>query len=228
MISKRLQELAHDRGWTMQQVATMANLPLETVRNIYYGKTPDPKISTVMKLAKVFNLSVNCFMGECSQSPAERVLMQHYRACGTHGKSVIELVAKYEASAVKSDREAPDKHTIPCLVPNSSICAGIVYDTCETKEIETTHPEAYVGIMMNNNDLAPIYCKNDIILFENRFPNNGEYAAFFKDGRTFIRQYIEEGDHYLLRCLHNQGSDLILRRMDEVDYIGTCIGVIRT
>ena len=80
---------------------------------------------------------------------------------------------------------------------------------------------------MTNNDLVPVYCKGDIILIENRFPNNREYGAFFKDGRAYIRQYIEEDGQYRLRCLHKQGEDIILKRMDQIEYIGTCIDVVR-
>lgn len=80
---------------------------------------------------------------------------------------------------------------------------------------------------MTTNDLAPAYCKGDILLFENRFPQNGEIGAFFRDGKVFIRKFCEEGNSYRLKCLHKQDVDIVLKRMDEVDYIGTCIDVVR-
>lgn len=227
MVTTRLRDLALARGLSLQQVAEMADLPLETVRNIYYGKTPDPKVSTVMKLAKSFGMSVNCFMGQCEHTLHERALIQHYRTCGHHGKSIIELVAKYEALTAKGEREAKEKHAIPCLVPQGDIRAGIVYDTCQTKEIETTVPAAYIAIKMTTNHLAPVYCKDDVILIENRFPDAGECAVFLKGDRVYIRQYLEEAGQYRLRCLHNQGQDIVLRRMDEIEYMGTCIGAVR-
>ena len=80
---------------------------------------------------------------------------------------------------------------------------------------------------MVSNDLAPTYCKDDVLLFENRFPMNGEKAAFYKGDRIYIRKFLEEGNGYRLKCLHSQDEDIILRRMDEVDYIGTCVDVVR-
>lgn len=227
-LSERMRKLMAERKWTIPYVAKIAELPEETVRNLYYAKTPDPKISTIMKLSQAFNLSANCLMGQCNHTSQERVLLQNYRSCGRHGKSVIELIARYEAGAIKTEREAIDKHKIPCLVPQGDIRKGIVYNSCETIEISVSVSDAYVGIMMNNNDLAPMYCKDDIILFENRFPQNGEYAAFFKDGRAYIRKFIEENKQYRLKCLHSQGTDIVLKRMDEIEYIGTCIDVIRS
>lgn len=227
MISERLKTLMTERGWSLQKMADVSELPLETVRNIYYGKTPDPKISTVMKLAQAFNLNVNCFMGQCSHTPAERAILRNYRSCGRHGKAIIELIARYEASAVKNDREGSDKHRIPCIVPQGEIRHGIVYDLCETIEIETTMKEAYIAIQITNNDLSPVYCKDDILLLENRFPKHGEKAAFYKGDKVYIRKFVEEGNQYKLQCLHKYDADIILKRMDETEYIGTCIGVVR-
>lgn len=227
MLSERLRSLLAVRGITKEEFAQMCDLPIETVRNIFYGKTPDPKISTVLKMSKALNITVNCLMGECSHSIEERALLQHYRMCGNHGKSLIELTAKYEALTAKEEREALDKHTIPCLIPQGSIRQGIIYDGCETVEIYTSNQEAYTAIKMTNNDLVPTYCKGDIILIENRFPDHMEYGVFYKDGRAYVRQYMEETEGYRLKCLHNAGKDIFVKRMDEIEYIGTCCGVVR-
>ncbi len=228
MISARLKELLYEKGWSLQQLADIADLPMETVRNVYYGKTNDPKVSTVMKMAKAFNLSVNCMMGQCNHTPQERLLLQNYRACGPHGKSIIEVVSRYEATAAKADREATGKHQIPCLVPRGDVRSGIIYENSEVIYIDTVIDEAYIAITIPNNDLLPVYCKDDILLFENRFPRNGEYAAFYKTDRAYIRKFVEEDGQYRLKCLHSEGADIVLKRMNEIEYIGTCIGVVRT
>lgn len=228
IISKRLQEILIELGWTKETLAEKSGLPLETVRNIYYGRTPDPKVSTLLAIAEATGHSINCLMGRCPHTPQEKAILRNYRACGKHGKAIIELIARYEACSVKSERDAEGKHRIPCMVPHGDIRKGIIYDTCETVEIETSVPEAYIGMQMTSNDLAPKYCKDDIILFENRFPQNEEYAAFIRGDKAYIRKFIEDGGFYRLKCLHSQGEDIILKRMDEVQYIGTCCGVVRT
>lgn len=227
LLSDRMKEIMNDLGMTKEQLAEKSGLPLETIRNIYYGKTADPKISTVMAIADATGHSINCLMGKCPHTVEEKVILKNYRTCGKHGKSLIELVAKYEAGAVKSEREAVNKHMIPCLLPHGDIHKGIVYDTCETVEIETVYDEAYISIQMTSNALAPKYCKGDIILIENRFPHNGEYAAFFRGDRVFIRKFIEEEKQYRLKCLHRMDDDIIVKRMDEVHYIGTICEVVR-
>lgn len=227
ILSERLRKILGEKKISIQEFAEMCDLPIETVRNIYYGKSADPKVSTIFKMADALNMSMNCLLGKCSHTAAERLLLQNYRECGRHGKSIIELIARYEASAIKSEREGINRHKIPCLIPQGDIRKGILYDACETVEIETSFVDAYIGIQMTNNDLSPIYCKDDILLFEDRFPHNGEMAAFLKSDRVYIRKFFEEGKQYRLKCLHHYGEDLILKRMDEVEYIGTIIGAHR-
>ena len=227
MLGERLRNILAVRGISKDELAEMCDLPVETIRNIYYGKTPDPKTSTVMKISKALNITVNCLMGECSHSTEERALLQFFRACGNHGRSVILLSAKYEALSARDERESPNRHMIPCLTPHGDIRQGIIYDNCEVAEIYTANEEAYVSIKMTNNDLVPAYCKDDIILIANRFPSNNEYGVFYRDGRAYIRQYIEEENQYRLKCLHNQAKDMVFKRMDEIEYVGTCCGVVR-
>lgn len=227
MIGERLRKELNTRGLSVQEFAEMCDLPVETIRNIYYGKSVDPKLSTALKIADALELGVNCLVGRCQHTHAERTIIHNYRACGKHGKSIIELIARYEASATKNERDSHGKHKIPCLFPQGDMRKGIVYDLCETNDIETNVADAYIALQMTNNDFAPLYCKGDILLFEDRFPSQGEVAAFLKNDRVYIRKFIEENGQYRLKCLHRYGEDIILKRMDETDYIGTCVGVVR-
>lgn len=227
ILSKRLQDILIELKWTKEMLAEKSGLPFETVKNIYYGRTPDPKVSTVMAIAEATGYSMNCLMGKCSHTPAEKILLRNYRSCGVHGKGIIELVAKYESSSVKTERECPNKHSIPCIMPHGDMYKGIFYDACETIEIETSIPEAYIAIQIINNDFAPKYCKDDIVLFENRFPKHDEIASFLRGDRVYIRRFMEEPGQYRLKCLHKRDDDIVVKRLDELEYIGTCCGVIR-
>lgn len=227
ILSKRVQEILIELGWSKETLAEKSGLPYETIKNIYYGRTADPKISTVMAISEATGYAINCLMGKCQHSPQEKAILRNYRACGIHGKSIIELVAKQEANRSKAERESLDRHSIPCLIPSGDIHQGISYDDSVIEEIFTSDNDAYVAIKMNNNDLTPKYCKGDIILIANRFPRNNEYGVFYKNSKAYIRQYIEEDNQYRLKCIHGYADDMVLKRMDEIDYIGTCCGVIR-
>lgn len=228
MLSERLREILAVRKMSKEELAERCDLPLETIRNIYYGKTADPKVSTVLKIAKALNISVNCLMGECEHISEERVLLDYYNSCGEHGKAIINIIAKFEAISAKAYREETGTYTIPCIIPHGEVSQGILYDTNDNKEITTSVKEAHIAIKMISNELIPIFCKNDVLLLSNRFPVSGEYGAFYQGERLFIRQYIEEDGQYRLKCLHNKGEDMIFKRLDNIEYLGTCVDVIRT
>lgn len=226
MLGTRLREILGNMDISIGEFAEMCGLPLETVRNIYYGKTSDPKVSTVLQMANALNMSVNNLMGQYCNSPEERIL-NYYRACGKHGKSLILLTAKYEATAAKAERDADEYHKIPCLLPSGELNKGIIYDSCEIVDIETTVKDAFVAVKVTSNDFAPIFCKDDIVLLANRFPLNGEYAFFYIGDRAHLRKFVEEDGVYKLQCIHNIGEEFVMKRV-ELEYIGTYCGVVRT
>ena len=227
ILSKRVQEIAAEKGWSKEDLAEKTNLPIETIRNIWYGKTEDPKASTLLAISEATGHGINCLLGKCQHTEEERALLKHFRTCGRHGKNTMLMCGKYEALTAKEEREAKDKHRIKCLFPHGEIYHGIVYDTCHTEEIWTSVEEADSAIQMTNNCLMPIYCKNDVILITHRFPANNEYGVFYYRGKVYIRRYVEQNGQYILRCLHKHDADLVFNRMDEIEWIGTCIDVVR-
>ena len=137
------------------------------------------------------------------------------------------MIARYE-HATGDVWDSSRRRRIPCSVPPQvDVRNGIMYDSCETVYIWTSDEEAELAIEMVGNELSPLYCKGDQLLFANRFPANGEHGAFIIDGRLYIRKFIEEKGEYRLKCLHNEGKDIVTKRMDQIQYLGTCVDVIR-
>lgn len=228
MISEILEMLLDANDMTLQDLADEAHLPIETLKNIRYRKVTDPKTSTMEAIADVFHVSINYLLGKPFITPEESALLENYRRSGKHGKSLIELTAKYEATAARKERDSKGKHKVPCVVPKGNIRKGIVYDTNETIEIDTVVEEAYMAITITSNDLSHYgFCKNDSILFEKRFPEHKEIVAFIKGDRVYIREFREENGKYIMKCLHNHGEDMVFKRMDEIILVGTSCGVIR-
>ena len=212
---------------TLQELSDACGVPIETMRNIYYGKVTDPKVSTALAISKALNVTINYLMGYPMYNPEEAAIIKHYRKCGKHGKSIIQLIAKYESKISKTERESSDKHKIPCLIPIGNTGEGMAYSCNDVVDVETVNPDAYLAIEITTNAFTPVFCKNDRVLFANRFPENGEIAVFMKNEKSYLRKFLEEEDGYCLKSLNGRGYDILLRRMDEVDCLGTCIGIIR-
>lgn len=230
MLSGRLKQALSERNMTWQKCAELADIPIETMRNLYYGKVKDPKVSTLLNIAQCLHTSVNWLMGENVCSEEENMLLSNYRQCGIHGKSMVQQVAKYEALTAQEEREAPGKHLVPCLVPDNRVCDGSHYGVVETKSIPTTEADAFMALYVPNNNWAPRYCKHDIILLNNRFPMPEEEALFIYQSRIYYRKYIENENGHILRCINGRYPDLTFKRMDDSSllFIGTAIGIIRS
>lgn len=227
MISKNLKDILKKKKMSYQQLADEANLPLETVRNLYYGRVTDPKVSTMFAISKVLDVSVNWLMGESPYTKQEEKLIMNFRRCGNHGKSMVMLTANYEAELARHERDATDKYTIPCIVPLDVIHDGLHYSSSEMIDISTDNPDAYIAIEITSNEFTPIFCKGDQVLISDKFPVNGETAVFFIDNMVYCRKFKEVDKGFVLESLNRHGQDFKYKRMDKVKCVGTCIGIIR-
>lgn len=227
MIRNELIRLLEENKMSYPELAELSGVPLETVRNLYYGRVNDPKTSTMMAISRVLRVSVNRLMGERLYNKEEESLITNYRRCNQHGKNMIEFVAGFEANLTKHERETENKYKIPCIIPIAAVADGMRYDTCKYEYVDTVDPKAYLAIECNTNRLSPTYCKGDKILLENRYPNSGESGMFFDHDIIYFRQYIEHDKGYTLKSHHIQQSDLNFTRMDNIKCMGTCIGIIR-
>jgi len=68
-ISQRLQELRKNRKWTKTYVADMLGKTLSTYANYEYG-TREPDADTLIKIAKLYNVSVGYILG-LTDNPVE-------------------------------------------------------------------------------------------------------------------------------------------------------------
>lgn len=227
MIQNELITLLEKNQMTYQELAEKAGIPLETMRNLYYGRVKDPKASTLLAISKVLRVSVNRLAGERLYNKEEETLIMNYRRCSQHGKNMIEFVAGFEANLTKHEREVENKYKIPCIIPIGAVEDGMRYASGRIEYVDTIRANAYLAVECNTNRLAPSFCKGDKILLENRYPNSGETGMFFKDCIIYFRQYIEHDKGYTLKSLCMQQRDLEFTRMDNIKCMGTCIGVIR-
>ena len=239
MFSDKIRELMIEKDISLPDLATLSGVPFETLSNIYYRKVKDPKVSTAFQLASALGVTVEYLLSDTNkeeeledaeeQENIEEEILENYRECGNHGRAIIRIVARFESKAARKERLNLHKmkHRIPCLIPVGRVGDGIDYNSCTVEDEYTMIKKVYLAIEITNNNFAPAYCKGDRILLENRFPELGERAVFTDGVKAYFRYFKMEGDKYCLKCLNGRGEDILLRRMDEVDCLGTCISVIR-
>lgn len=225
MLGDKLEEIMRVKGVDCRELSNSSEVPLETIRNLYYGKVTDPKVSTVTAISKALGCSVNHLMGEEIYTPKEVNLILNYRKCGSHGKALMYLVGRYEAMTARHDCD--DAYVVPCFVPEGAMVDGFEYKCSEVIDVETDCEDAYAAIKVTSNNFMPSFCKGDIILLEDRFPEDGERAVFVIDGIGYFRRFVEKNGRNVLRSISRHGEDIVIKMTDEVNCVGTYIGVIK-
>ncbi|MDD2979915.1 MAG: helix-turn-helix transcriptional regulator [Hespellia sp.] len=228
MLSRRLREIMYARNISLLKLSEMSGVPMETLRNIYYQKVHDPKVSTVLGISEALGVTMNYLMGRSMCHDDETEIIKNYRSCGIHGKGMIRITARFECMAAYKERSNAQSHRIPCIIPIGKVKDGIDYNSCDVEDLYTTAKHAYLAIKITSNYFAPSYCEGDRLLFENRFPDHNEHAVFTDGTKCYFRRYMEMDGNYCLQCLNGHGEDIVLKRMDSMQCIGTCIGVMRS
>ena len=59
---KRIRQLCKERGFTINGLATMSDVPQSTLDNIMQGTTKDPRVKTLHKIAIAFNMTLAEFL----------------------------------------------------------------------------------------------------------------------------------------------------------------------
>lgn len=225
ILKKKLDEL----DMSIYEFAELTDLPVETIKNILYGKVTDPRASTVIRMARALKTTPCELLGYVSFD--EENLLENYRKCGVHGKLILEFLAEKHALAGDKERKA-DKRSIPYYDPVSHLEDGIVEATCAVCYVETSNEKAFVGFKINTNNFINYYFYNgDIIMLEKRCPQYGEKAVF-SDGSISYFRIFEESDkpefRFKLKAMNDKGEDFYVNEFREKFMcIGTCIDVIR-
>lgn len=231
MISKSLRAILNDQNISLEILSQKSGLPLETIRNLFYHKAENPRLKTVAALSRALNVPIEALLPESLQIPEsndEKLLLEHYRQCSSHGKHLIQCIASMEAKITLQSQLQNDTHTILHLIPTGTSDSGGIYTACDIRYLDVHCSDAFAAISIPDNALAPEYYQDDIILLTNRFPENGDYAVFFYESRIYLRKVtISPGNKYTLTAIHGRGTDIYLNKYSNYTLMGTCIGVLR-
>ena len=98
-VSKRINELMQERGWTEYRLVKESNLPASTVANIFHRKSV-PSIATLENICDAFGISLCQFFATdnmFSLNEEQALLVQRWSTLNNEQKHVIlDLLSKME------------------------------------------------------------------------------------------------------------------------------------
>lgn len=220
MISDNIHALLLLRGLNLDQLASLSQVPLETIRNILYKKATNPRINTLTSLARALNVSLDTLVFGGGGFPDSR----HYNS---HGEALLSLISEIESEIFFQQHYLYNHYTIPCIHTDCTFTGTIPYIACSFLKYTCAEPNAFLALKVSGNYYSPRFFPGDILLFENRFPNNGEIALFYHLQHLYLRIYQGYAEGFHLRSVCGRDPEITPEHMNDFLLIGTYCGTSR-
>lgn len=176
-------------GWSVRVVAEKANISESTLNKIIQGITKDCDQSLTIKLAKVFNVSVDELIGAETIPTETRKTIAMSRKLKEHHRKVIRMYARHQYE-LHGENDTNSK-SISVLTP---ICKnGHLKTTLLDKKIcidfltKPTREKVSMGIEIPCDHYEPHFLKSEIVLLAfDREGENNEMCVISAGGNMYF------------------------------------------
>lgn len=221
-----------EKDITLKEIAEAADIPYSTLNSFVYGNSTDCKLSTAVKLARAFGITIDELIGAETMEPETRDCVAMSRSLKPHHRYVNRLFVKHQYLL---HGEAPEKSKqITVLMPECQ--HGHLKSTNITEAVNLDHlpvsakSEVCLGLMIPCRHYEPYYMRDEIILLgAHRDGLNNEKCVVSKDGNMYIcikKIEVVEGQRKV-KYLSLLDKKNVLFTSDEIDdKIGYIIGFL--
>ena len=155
---------------TLAEVSELADIPVNTLKSLMYGDSKDVHISTVIALAKVFNVSVDELIGCGTISPQTTQSLQIVRQLPESFTHFVRWAIHYHYD-MQVNQRVSDK-SVELMTPETAECGNLRmtnnFDVIDISDQPAdVWPKVFMAIRMVNSNYAPLYFENDILLVAN-------------------------------------------------------------
>ena len=104
-VSERLREVLEGQGWSQQTLSKRSGVHHQQIYKLLHGETPDPRVSTIKRLAKALGVSLDYLTGMDEEEEGElqvkRKSPRRKPAAKTNAKTSPPKRARTPAKAAK-------------------------------------------------------------------------------------------------------------------------------
>lgn len=187
-------------GYTISETAEKANISLENFKAFFYGRTEECRLSTAVKLARVFNLSIDEISGAETVDSALQEHITMYKSLPEHSRYLADYFLEHQNRIYQNEENVKNK-TISVFKPqciDSYLQTTNVYETiCIEHLNENIKSKVHCGLKIPCEHYMPIYSPYDtLLLASDRDAHHGERCVIEIKNNLFIVEkkiYIENG-----------------------------------
>ena len=188
--------LRTEKKWSVRVLAEKANISEDTLNTFLKGTSKDCNLSTVVKLARAFGVTIDELVGAGTMSDGTRECVSRCRVMPQH---FVNLARSYIRHIYKLFEKTDSKE--PRLVMLPECRRGHLQTTNVTTEIDISHLQKGTisriahGLRIPCDHYEPYFLKDEIILLAvDRDGQDGEICVISHDGEYYIvrkKMYIE-------------------------------------
>ncbi len=229
-LRNNLKRLSKEHKMTLNTLSIRADLSEDTLRSLIYSQSKDVKVSTIAKIADVFQCSIDSLLGRSVYSFQEEYIIEQLRQLSSRSQRAILALIDIEAkTTLHSSYAGTDFITV--FLPTGNLIDGQFYDTSSFETLDiSAYPNSLkasvdFGFKILSENFLPLYEKNDILLLSRRqLPEHNDITMYLdRDGRIFLRRYTPIG----LEPLNRTGSIIPPNKISQYSCIGIVIKVVK-
>lgn len=185
---------------TLSEVAELADIPISTLKTFLYGNAKDCHLSTAIKLARVFHVSIDELVGAGTITPQTCKTLQLVRQLPESYTYFIHWVTRYHYDLLTSNQVT--EHSIEVMFAECNDLGNLKatnnVDVLDISSIDKDlRPKIFMGVRIPNNMYAPIFFEGNVLLIANdRNPRPTEKTLILVDDNIFFayrKEEIEDG-----------------------------------
>ncbi len=203
---KNIDMLMKEHNYTIKETAEIADISYDTLKTFLYGKdSKDCRLSTAVKLARAFHISVDELVGAGTFEPQNLESIQIYRSLPNGSRHFLDW-------HIRNQKFICEKHTgkvtTNIMIPLCA-CNGNLKMTNDYELMDITHLDddltykIFLGIKLPCLHYLPHYTEGDVLLIANdRNAMKGENTIIEINGNlAIVNRIIENGveKYYSLR-----------------------------
>lgn len=177
---------------TLAEVSELADMPESTLKTFIYNGGKDCMLSTAVKLARVFNISIDELVGAGTISPQTCESLQTMRQLPVSFTHFVRYATHLHYQKLTSG-EITEK-AIEIMNPELDVTGSMVMTNCfEILDIsdinEDARTKSFMGIRLPGDMYVPKFFPGDILLISNdRNPRENEYVVANLGENIFLFQ----------------------------------------
>lgn len=195
-IRKNLDIYIQQRGVTISKLAEEADISMETLKTILYGKAKSCNVSTAAALANALGITIDELVGNMEKQTS--LSLRTYQLLPDSSKKLIDWYI-YHQHFIQT--EHPAKRSVSIMLPLCSHTGNLKmtneYETYDISHLdEEYYYRVFCGVKIPCHHYIPHFLKGDILLIANdRMAKNNEYTVIIVDGNVAVTyRKIEKGN----------------------------------